>query len=551
MNGSTATYPGNPQSFLSGSPMTAPWTFNFTFTMPGTYQYQCDLHVGAGMTGTITVVEPSSYPEYDIATVTTVDADGVLDSLGVVCQLQGIVYGVDFRGGTGVQFMMRDNTGGIAVFSTTYNSYNVTEGDEIIVQGTIEQFSGLSEIAPDMILFVSAGNTLEDPTVVTSFDESTEGELVRINGVHLVDPGQWTGSGPGFNVDLTDDVNNYSVRIDNDCTLYGTAAPGGTFDLIGLGWQFDNATPFTEGYQIYPRYTDDLIGGIINPTQYPPYDIGVVTTVDGNGDVDSLNVKCQLQGLVTSGDFNGGGSIQFFLDDGTGGVSVFSSNPFGYTVNENDEIIVRGTIVTFSCLTQVDPDTLWLVSSGNTPYTPEVVIGPMTEAHEGELLQFNNLNLVDPGQWTGAGPGFNVEVTDGVNNYQMRIDNDVDLYSLPAPTGTFNAIGLGSQFDSDGTCNSGYQFLPRSLEDIISTGVHDRVVDLQLRLYPNPAGERLFVQTEATVESWIIFDLFGKQLLQWEGMPSNGFDISSLQTGMYLLQARVEGGVASRKFVVE
>ncbi|MBK8493479.1 MAG: hypothetical protein IPL49_22060 [Saprospirales bacterium] len=28
------------------------------------------------MTGTITVVEPSSYPEYDIATVTTVDADG-------------------------------------------------------------------------------------------------------------------------------------------------------------------------------------------------------------------------------------------------------------------------------------------------------------------------------------------------------------------------------------------------------------------------------------------------------------------------------------------
>ncbi|MBK8493478.1 MAG: hypothetical protein IPL49_22055 [Saprospirales bacterium] len=70
-----------------------------------------------------------------------------------------------------------------------------------------------------MILFVSAGNTLEDPTVVTSFDESTEGELVRINGVHLVDPGQWTGSGPGFNVDLTDDVNNYSVRIDNDCTL--------------------------------------------------------------------------------------------------------------------------------------------------------------------------------------------------------------------------------------------------------------------------------------------------------------------------------------------
>ena len=40
--------------------------------------------------------------------------------------------------------------------------------------------------------------------------------------------------------------------------------------------------------------------------------------------------------------------------------------------------------------TQIDPDTLWLVSSDNSLYAPQVVTSPMTEAQEGEFLQFNN-----------------------------------------------------------------------------------------------------------------------------------------------------------------
>jgi len=550
VNGSLATYPSNPEGFSSGSAAPAPWTFDHTFTLPGTYEYRCDPHFLANMIGTITVVEPSAYPEYDISTVTTVDAEGIPDSIDVECQLQGLVYGVDFRGGNGVQFVMNDNTGGIVVFSFDYNSYEVSEGDEIIVQGTIDQYNGLAQIAVDTILVQSSGNTLSDPVVVTELTEETEGELIRINGVTLVNPSQWTGSGSGFNVDLTDGTNNFSARIDNDCELFGLGAPSGEFDLIGLGWQFDNSSPYTSGYQFYPRYADDLIGGTINPTTYPPYDIGLVTTIDGNGDVDSIDVKCELQGIVHSGDLNGGGAIQLFFIDNTGGISMYSGDDFGYTVNPGDEIVVRGTIVTFNCLTQIDPDTLWKVSSDNSLFAPTVVTGPMTEAHEGEYLQFDNLTLVDPVQWTGSGSGFNVEVTDGTNTWEMRIDNDVDLYGLSAPVGTFTAIGLGSQFDNDGTCNDGYQFLPRSVEDIISTSVNDRVLDLKIRVFPNPAGDYLFVDTDAEVDTWSISDLYGKQLMQWERTPSNGFDISTLAAGMYLLHAHVDGGIATRKFVV-
>lgn len=548
VNGDQATFPGNPASFFSGAPVGGNWTFNHTFTVPGVYDFRCDIHFGSGMIGQITVVDPTSYPVYDIGLVTTSDADGVCDSIGTVCQLEGVVYGIDFRGGNGVQFVMRDATGGIVVFSTSANYYTVTEGDQIIVRGTIGQFNGLNQINPDTILFVSAGNTLEDPELVTELNESTEAKLVRINQVWLVSPAQWTNSGAGFNIDLTDGTNAYSMRIDNDCNIFGTPAPVDTFDVIGLGYQFDNSLPYTSGYQFYPRYQQDIIGSMPPPPQYPAYDIAVVTTVDANGQPDSLDVKCQLQGIVTTGDLNGGNPVQFFLQDATGGLSVFSGNSFGYTVQPGDEVIIRGAIAQFSCLSQIAPDTLWLVSSGNNLPAPALVTGPLTEAHEGELIQINNLIVSNPSQWTGAGAGFSVDVTDGVNTYVMRIDNDVDLYSLPAPVGTFNAIGVGSQFDT-APCDGGYQFLPRSLEDIISTSVDEVYANINISLYPNPAGDLLVVRTDIPVERWIVSDLQGRRLLEWSNTQAHAYDVSTLQPGMYLLQGVVEGRFVSRKFV--
>ena len=58
-------------------------------------------------------------------------------------------------------------------------------GDEIILQGTIGQFNGLLQIAPDAITLVDTGNTLFDPTVITEYSEAMESQLVRIENVSL------------------------------------------------------------------------------------------------------------------------------------------------------------------------------------------------------------------------------------------------------------------------------------------------------------------------------------------------------------------------------
>ncbi|WP_303925775.1 T9SS type A sorting domain-containing protein [Draconibacterium sediminis] len=53
VNGTTSTYPDNPESF--GNSVGTGWTFSHTFTIAGTYNYQCDPHAGQGMHGTIVV----------------------------------------------------------------------------------------------------------------------------------------------------------------------------------------------------------------------------------------------------------------------------------------------------------------------------------------------------------------------------------------------------------------------------------------------------------------------------------------------------------------
>ena len=58
VNGTQTTFPDNPESFGNG--VGVGWTFSHVFTIPGTYDYQCDPHVGFGMVGQVIVEDPGS-----------------------------------------------------------------------------------------------------------------------------------------------------------------------------------------------------------------------------------------------------------------------------------------------------------------------------------------------------------------------------------------------------------------------------------------------------------------------------------------------------------
>lgn len=592
-----------------------------------TYEICDTLDVCDTASVSINILCPSAYPAYDIATVTTVDADGVPDSTGIDCELTGVVHGGDFVGSGSISFTLIDATGGLNCFSSNAFGYTVTEGDMLTVRGEIGQFNGVTQISMDTLIVVSSGNTLVTPAIVTDLNEGTESEMVRINGLSLTDPSQWTGTGSGFNVTVSDGTNSYTMRIDNDVDLYNAPAPTGDFDAIGIGSQFDNSSPFDQGYQFFPRYTadiipivpsvitanDDIVVTMINlpvtinvlgndglpngvdtvyivdnpslgtvgvnmdndilyapdvdvcgedaftyaicdavgcdtatvnvtiecPVTYPMYDIADINTTDADGAADSLGVSCEVSGIVYGVNLRASG-LQFTLidkDDADAGIGLFlNSGNLGYTVTEGDEVRVQGTVGFFNGLVQLNPDTLWLESAGNDLH-PAAVVTDLNESTESKLVRIENLTIVDPSEWDNSGPGFNVTVTDGTNEYEMRIDNDVEMYNDPAPTQAFNLTGIGGQFDSESPFLEGYQLLPRYWADIdLINSTEELNLENQIQVYPNPVSDLLELRMEIGVERIQLTNLLGQVILTDEAPEQRvQLDLTRTPRGIYLL----------------
>lgn len=198
-------------------------------------------------------------PVLEIVEATAIDSEGVATNLDLECELRGVVYGVNMRP-SGVQFTLIDPTDGIGVFNfEPVSDYVVNEGDSVHVVGTIDQFNGLTQISVSSIALISSDNALINPTVITELSEFAESNLIIVECVELVDASQWTNDGSGFNVDLTDGTNTFLMRVDADTDVFGTDAPEGEFNLTGIGGQFDDSSPYNEGYQILPRYIADIV----------------------------------------------------------------------------------------------------------------------------------------------------------------------------------------------------------------------------------------------------------------------------------------------------
>jgi len=205
-------------------------------------------------------------PQYAIEAVTTENEDGVADSLDVKCQLTGVVQGINLFNAGGLLFTIHDGTAGIGIFNNNTDfEYVVTPGDEITVEGTIDQFNGLTQIAIDALTVNSSENDIQEFKEVNNLSENTESENVLFNGLSITDESRWLGDGSSFNVEF-ETVNGETVivRIDNNTPLanipfsdLGTA--DATFQVLGIGGQYDSEVPLDEGYQLFPMMVSDVM----------------------------------------------------------------------------------------------------------------------------------------------------------------------------------------------------------------------------------------------------------------------------------------------------
>ncbi len=468
-------------SGTSASGGTKSWTFNWN---PGanppasaTVYTAVNFANGTGGTAGDFILSSSqafnqavSIPNYTISQINGLDANFSPDSLGVNCALTGVVFTDDFDGNNGYSFYMYDNTGEINVFDFVDEpgGYQATRGDSIRVYGDIAFFNGLLEIQVDSIETLATGLALRAPRVVTTLDETTESDYIRLNGFSVVTPSQWPSAGSSSNVSITNGTTTLTMRIDSDTDIDGTPVPSGTFDVIGAGAQFDNSSPYDAGYQIFPRDINDILPAATVINGVPLYTISQINSLDATFSPDSLGVTCALDGVVFTDDFDGNNGYSFYMYDNTGEINVFDfvDEPGGYQANRGDSIRVFGDIAFFNGLLEIQVDSIQTLATGISLRAPRVV-SMLDESTESDYIRLNGFSVVNAGQWPAAGSSSNVSITNGVDTLTMRIDSDTDIDGTPVPTGIFDVIGAGAQFDNSSPYDAGYQIFPRDTNDII------------------------------------------------------------------------------------
>lgn len=254
---------------------------------------------------------PKIIPMYDIDQIVANDANGSPDSLGVECYIQGVVYGTNYRAyKPGLQFVLHDGTDGIWVYLNAGDlGYTFREGDELKMKGKVAFYNGLTEFGPTEIEVVDSNKTLDVPTLVTAMDEMNEAELVKFERVWLVDTNQWpTPTDLAVNVQFTNGNDTMDMRIVTDCNLHGTAPRADTFNIVGLVGQYDYSSPYFDGYQLFPRYMEDITEWI---NAIPENDFSDMYKLYPNPNNGSFNLVNKTNSTIEITIFNSIGQIVY------------------------------------------------------------------------------------------------------------------------------------------------------------------------------------------------------------------------------------------------
>ena len=319
----------------------------------------------------------------------------------------------------------------------------------------------------------------------------TQGSGTMVNGV-TTNPVSVTGLTVGM---------SYDFYIQDDCGSVGTSSYVGPYTYM-------HSTPFI-----------------------PMYDIATVTTVDVNGEPDSLTVYCKLQGVVFTPDYDGNNGLSFYMQDATGGVNVFNFNDIdNYVVTKGDELRVVGEIAFYNGLTELLVDSITVLSSGNSIGSP-MVTTVLDEGTDSEFIKIEKVKIVDATLWPAPGFNENLQVVNAnLDTMIVRIDKDALIQDTltAAPTGFLNITGVGGQFDGSAPYDGGYQIFPRYTADF-------ETVD------PCPAPTGLQVDTTSGFSGTI----------SWTSSNPNAvFNVVWGEAGFILSQGYKLPGLTSNSFVL-
>ena len=374
-----------------------------------------------------------------------------------------------------------------------------------------------------------------------------------------------SGSGltnSGNTITIKDAAGNIVTSVTYSGTWYPETAGNGS-SLNRCNFDADKASS-AEGWA---PSTTEVTGAIIDGKQLkaspgaaeqcvaitrPVYPIGLINKVNSTtGLPDSINVNCEIRGVVYSNDFNGGAAIEFVIVDAAQNEGIFvyaNSQISGYTPAMGDSIHIKGMVSQYNGVTQFTPSNIEVKQSGISLINPTVVT-ELGHATEGKFIKVENLTVTSTENATAS--GFNVMAEDANGNtINIRIDADTDAFTTTFAAGTQinHVIGFGTQFDNSNPFTEGFQILPRGLSDIEFVVSVDQLAMNTLSIFPNPVSNVLTIATETAFNSVIVTNTVGQVVAQYHNINNNQFqfNVNNLTNGLYQVTVVTAKGQATK-----
>lgn len=114
--------------------------------------------------------------------------------------------------------------------------------------------------------------------------------------------------------------------------------------------------------------------------------------------------------------------------------------------------------------------------------------------------------------------------------------------------GGFIVAGRASSNNYDVSGNNGdYDFWVVKLESE-TLGANDSLSDKSFVIYPNPARDKIFIQTDFNIINLALYDAIGKQVIIKKDIKN--INVSHLNSGLYMLKAETNKGVVTKKIII-
>ncbi|MCG8608198.1 T9SS type A sorting domain-containing protein [bacterium] len=279
-----------------------------------------------------------------------------------------------------------------------------------------------------------------------------------------------------------------------------------------------------------------------------------------------------IRGIATAGrEFGSRGPG--FLQDSTGAIAIFGASFIEKTIpNFPLEFEVIGKVSFFNGQTEITPYVTKRLGLGSSPQPQPVTSGEIAangETYEGQLVKIANAQIT--GSFPPSGVSANITIDDGSGPCALRIDGDTNIAGTSTPAGKVNVVGIVTQFDSTPPYDSGYQILPRSLDDFdLVTSVEDpdsETTPKQFSLrqnYPNPFNpetEIIYTVPKTAPISLKIYNVTGQLIrtLLEEVSPAGEFSViwngtneigQPVASGVYLYKLKAPDWTLSRKLIL-